>query len=241
MSSYYRVPLTDYKQFEPPVGLKLLFNNYRDELEAIRKIVKNHLFYAPYREEIRLTQGKYLTKVPLLLFNLFKKVLGQDEIEYPSQTENSSVKVFREGATTTYIQTRRERDPDARKAAIEKYGTSCMACGFNFDKFYGAEISLGYAEVHHTKPLADSDIERETSIEELVVLCSNCHRVIHRRKGDMLDWHYIRKIVRGRKKRENKEEKYYGSIQRPPARRDAGDDPDPVGGTLRLGRDGEGC
>ncbi|MCS0187470.1 HNH endonuclease [Vibrio alginolyticus] len=58
---------------------------------------------------------------------------------------------------------------------------SCEACGFNFEKFYG-ERGVDYIECHHTNPLSNTTGDQKTSLNDLSLLCSNCHRIIHRSK-----------------------------------------------------------
>ena len=53
------------------------------------------------------------------------------------------------------------------------------ACGFNFGEFYG-DIGREFIEVHHLVPLSSAG-QRETNPEtDLIVLCANCHRIVHR-------------------------------------------------------------
>ena len=59
-------------------------------------------------------------------------------------------------------------------------------CGFNFEEVYG-ERGKDYIEVHHLRPV--STLGKETKIDpktDMTVLCSNCHRMIHRRKDNVL-------------------------------------------------------
>ena len=79
-----------------------------------------------------------------------------------------------------------ERDPRLRALAVAIHGTSCMVCGFNFGEFYG-EWGRDYIEVHHVVPIAEIPESYETDpATDMVVLCSNCHRMIHRRRGSTL-------------------------------------------------------
>jgi 5-methylcytosine-specific restriction endonuclease McrA len=55
----------------------------------------------------------------------------------------------------------------------------CEICGFDFFRNYG-ELGKNYCEIHHIKPLAESEDKVITKLEDLAVLCSNCHRIIHR-------------------------------------------------------------
>lgn len=57
---------------------------------------------------------------------------------------------------------------------------ACEICGFLFSEKYG-EIGADYCEAHHLVPLADADVGRETLLSELMLVCANCHRVIHLR------------------------------------------------------------
>lgn len=54
----------------------------------------------------------------------------------------------------------------------------CEVCGFDFEDMYG-EIGHGFCEVHHLKLLSDIEKEVETKLEDLAIVCSNCHRMIH--------------------------------------------------------------
>jgi len=60
----------------------------------------------------------------------------------------------------------------------------CEVCRFDFAKTYGA-LGRGFCEVHHRKPLALGNGIRITSLRELAIVCSNCHRMLHRMRGKM--------------------------------------------------------
>jgi 5-methylcytosine-specific restriction protein A len=57
---------------------------------------------------------------------------------------------------------------------------ACETCGLVFGTKYGS-LGDGYIECHHKVPLAESG-ETKTRLEDLAVLCSNCHRMVHRRQ-----------------------------------------------------------
>lgn len=80
----------------------------------------------------------------------------------------------------------RERRPaivTAKKAQVFKTtgALKCEVCEFDFKERYGA-IGDGFCEVHHKVPLSSLNEETETKLEDLAILCSNCHRMIHRTK-----------------------------------------------------------
>lgn len=52
-------------------------------------------------------------------------------------------------------------------------------CGFDFASVYGA-IGSDYAQVHHLKPLSDRSAPAMTSLDELAIVCANCHAMVHR-------------------------------------------------------------
>jgi 5-methylcytosine-specific restriction protein A len=57
---------------------------------------------------------------------------------------------------------------------------ACEVCSFDFEKTYG-ERGNGYIECHHVAPLHVTGPIRNT-IEDLALLCANCHRMVHRRQ-----------------------------------------------------------
>ena len=79
-----------------------------------------------------------------------------------------------------------DRDPAIRKAKIAHFKSlngdvHCENCKFSFGKCYGP-LGDGYIEVHHKKMLASLLPNEVTSLSDLVLLCSNCHRMTHRKR-----------------------------------------------------------
>lgn len=60
-------------------------------------------------------------------------------------------------------------------------GYTCKACGFNFELTYGS-LGKDFIEAHHLTPLAElqGDVVYLDPKRDFSVLCSNCHRMIHR-------------------------------------------------------------
>jgi len=77
-------------------------------------------------------------------------------------------------------------------------GLACEACGFDFGSRYGFP---DFCEVHHRVPLAKNEVERETRLEDLAVLCSNCHRAIHRIRPKMPTVEELRWLVERQRQR----------------------------------------
>jgi predicted HNH restriction endonuclease len=74
-----------------------------------------------------------------------------------------------------------ERSSRLRARALAGHGTDCRVCGFSFGASYGA-LGDGFAEVHHLAPLGTLTGSVLVDPEaDVVVLCANCHRMVHRR------------------------------------------------------------
>lgn len=80
----------------------------------------------------------------------------------------------------------RERNPEIIQAKKDEFLQNhgrlfCEACGFDFQAAYG-ERGDGFIECHHNIPLHETNGTRQTRLSDLTLLCSNCHRMVHRRK-----------------------------------------------------------
>lgn len=90
----------------------------------------------------------------------------------------------REGQVLTRLHKFRERNPQlTRRKKDSVFRTTgklaCEVCGFDFFETYG-ELGEGFAECHHIRPLSQLDSIWETRLEDLSIVCSNCHRMLHR-------------------------------------------------------------
>ncbi len=100
-----------------------------------------------------------------------------------------------EGKKLNIYTTKYERDTQNRIEAIRIHGIKCMACGFDFEDVYG-KYGQDYIEVHHIKPLHTLDEEIKVNPStDLVCLCSNCHRMIHRKKDSILTLQQLKEIL----------------------------------------------
>ena len=86
-----------------------------------------------------------------------------------------------------YLQHRsRERNPAivalAKQRFEQKHGKLiCQACGFDFEREYGA-VGKGFIEAHHVVAVSELPKSARTKVEDIALLCSNCHRMVHRRR-----------------------------------------------------------
>ncbi len=55
----------------------------------------------------------------------------------------------------------------------------CQICGFSFKEIYG-DRGDRFIEAHHKQPLGQLGAKTRTRIEDIALVCSNCHRMLHR-------------------------------------------------------------
>jgi hypothetical protein len=80
-----------------------------------------------------------------------------------------------------------ERSPKIALEAKTRDGFICQVCGFNFAANYGT-LGRGFAEAHHKKPLKVFRTKKvRRSAEDLITVCANCHRMLHRLRGTSAD------------------------------------------------------
>ena len=91
---------------------------------------------------------------------------------------------FAEGTVKYEMHRKLERDSAlARRAKanrLEKTGKlQCEVCDFDFFAIYGS-LGDGFIEAHHTNPVSTLDGATKTILQSLAIVCSNCHRMLHR-------------------------------------------------------------
>ncbi|WLE96136.1 MAG: HNH endonuclease [Candidatus Electrothrix communis] len=104
----------------------------------------------------------------------------------------------KEGNPRLVAHLKRERNQtivkEKKKQALDNTGkVSCEVCSFDFYSVFGA-IGEGFCEVHHLQPLSKSDGEVNTTLEDLAIVCSNCHRILHR-QNPMLTIERLKKVI----------------------------------------------
>lgn len=110
--------------------------------------------------------------------------------------EDQDANLRTEGVPVSHYGTIYETDPQIRRLAIEYHGLRCAVCNFHFGEQYG-ENGAGYIEVHDIKPLSESGGESGVNFKtDLTVVCANCHRIIHRRRGSILSIEEMKEILK---------------------------------------------
>ena len=104
----------------------------------------------------------------------------------PEETTSDDGEESLEGRVLTRLHTYRERDSKLvalkKRRVLDDGGRLvCEVCGFDFEMTYGSR-GQQFIECHHTKPLSELKTGETTRIDDLALLCSNCHRMIHRKR-----------------------------------------------------------
>lgn len=117
----------------------------------------------------------------------------------PKRTYIPVTEIISEGTSQVVTAIKRSRSARLRSAAIEHFTQNgiikCDCCGFEFSQFYGKKYGeFSCIEIHHIRPIfayLDQDFTTTISnaLSNLLPVCPNCHRVIHKKHiyADELD------------------------------------------------------
>lgn len=160
--------LMNFRRFDPTTKSKGLERGGKDE-EIVWNLYSSNLKLLRQLSDNIRSITYSVTDIPT------SKVIDFDDLEE-----------CEEGAILTRVHRIRERDTKIvarkkQKSLQDLGGLSCEACGFDFSHTYG-DRGNGFIECHHTKPVSDLKSGEKTKISDLSLLCSNCHRMIHRKK-----------------------------------------------------------
>jgi 5-methylcytosine-specific restriction protein A len=155
--------------------------------------MSNFLRFDPTYEGRGLESGSKLDQVVWEEYESDQMLLAQVAQSIRDNYQNvselppiSDEETFREGEILTRLHRYRERDPKAtknkkKKMLAETGKLACEVCGFDFYEVYG-ELGKGFAECHHKTPVHQLEANQRTRLQDLAIVCSNCHRMLHRRK-----------------------------------------------------------
>jgi 5-methylcytosine-specific restriction enzyme A len=129
-----------------------------------------------------------------LLAATLRAAASQDDDTSAPVTPEEGEDEVEEGKIIFRLHRARERNQALAKKkkdkALQSTGTlTCEACGFDFKLTYGP-LGEGYIERHHVIPLAELG-HTKTKLQDLALLCANCHRMAHRAKP----WKSIEEIA----------------------------------------------
>jgi predicted HNH restriction endonuclease len=138
--------------------------------------LKNHIEYY---------ESTHTGKLLLIreLYSKYLKIYSKIEDAVVDEEEETS---FPEGKERFRLHRSKERNVTLIKVAKAKYlelnkRLSCQVCDFSFEENYG-DLGKGFIEAHHIFPISELTEETPTKIEDLAFVCSNCHRMLHKRR-----------------------------------------------------------
>lgn len=115
-------------------------------------------------------------RVMLPLMAAIAELIGYEEIK------EIEVKCDVEGELTESLIKKRERSSRNRLLCLSIHGDQCGVCRADPKTKYGSELG-SILEVHHIEPLAEVGTAKAYNPSiDLIPLCPNCHRAIHKRK-----------------------------------------------------------
>lgn len=183
-----KLPIHEYRpneeKFRNPNGVNLKLGNFK--------------FFDPDYSGKGMKGGSKLDE------QVFKEFYGNKEllksiakkIKYTIQDDNLRIALsnisneeiegysVKEGKVIYKLHKYRERDNRINQKKKDLYfklngKLDCEVCGFDFYVFYG-DIGKGFIEAHHRLPLSDINGESVTKLEDLALVCSNCHKMLHK-------------------------------------------------------------
>jgi len=156
--------------------------------------------YRLHPEDAMVTSGDFRSDTILSESNIIKVRVGSnfplsaDEAKRISQlwdlsdSDDFEVDEYgnNEGRILYRIHRIRERKAGLKKDYIAKYlkthkALECELCGLKPEKDYG-DLGTSLLELHHKTPLNKLTEERSTQLDDVMLVCPNCHRALH--KGD---------------------------------------------------------
>jgi HNH endonuclease len=187
MAPYYRVELAAYEPFPSSLPLRTLVDEYGDEIRGdIINAAPRFYPFNRWRATVRTVQGIYLAEATPGLYGVVRRALGLEEADGDTSSATDTHSDYVEARRLARERYYFARNPALVRAAKQHYGYGCQVCEFTFEGMYG-DVGHEYIECHHKNPLSERPEEEQqeaatTGIDEVAVVCANCHRMLHRRR-----------------------------------------------------------
>ncbi|HZL79099.1 MAG TPA: HNH endonuclease [Candidatus Limnocylindrales bacterium] len=154
-----------------------------DEIHLFyRELIKEPFTYYG-QVEVDLQKSKIHTDQPSkFIFRLLGSNLVADAETFPNLDDvDIHTVAATEGRRRLVLHLQRERNQAVvRNKKKQAAALDCEVCGFSFGRAYGNAAS-DYCEAHHLLLLSAVENTTQTRVEDLAILCANCHRVVHLR------------------------------------------------------------
>ena len=177
------------KNFRNPNGVEMKLANLRRldpdyEGEGLKSggRLEEYLWNQYYNNKSELTSVVNSILQTLEDDNLTQELESLGNLDQESQLDTTGSK---EGRILERLHKYRERNSKLvkkkKKNVLNKEGRlDCEVCGFNFQEKYG-DLGEGFIECHHVTPISQLKPDTVVTWNDLILVCSNCHRMIHRK------------------------------------------------------------
>ncbi|WP_066379381.1 MrcB family domain-containing protein [Anabaena sp. CA = ATCC 33047] len=137
---------------------------------------------ATYYSKDSMPSNEKIVADLMYFIDMYETIIEQHPIDN-SDEDSHEEDIWFEDLRKYRLHKRIERNKSLSNKAKEIHGYKCQACNFDFENQYG-EIGKNFIEAHHKIPIASLEKTNITldPLEDFIVLCSNCHRMIHRIK-----------------------------------------------------------
>ncbi|WP_259754019.1 HNH endonuclease [Pseudomonas sp. GCEP-101] len=171
--------------FRNPNGVAMKLGNFRRWDPAFTKDGKTGLWKGNQDEGVVWNEfASSPEKLAAVVRGIRSVVDMDDQLDHPLQgADEPEIHEAVEGKVLTRLHRVRERSRKLverkKKQALAKHGKlACEACEFDFQKQYG-KAGTGIIDVHHVRPLHSLQPGEKTHLDDLALLCANCHRIVH--------------------------------------------------------------
>jgi 5-methylcytosine-specific restriction protein A len=145
-------------------------------------ISRTELNEPKFSDPVWSSQGSGKTIKEEIAHELDKLWLSRVEIKDFSTADeinDSDISTLSEGGIKKINVNAYERNAEARRKCLEKWGYACTVCNFHFELRYGS-IGRKYIHVHHLQPLSSVKTSHDVEpIKDLRPVCPNCHAMLH--------------------------------------------------------------
>lgn len=150
-----------------------------DETVATAKISSSRRWNFTFKDNrLRVTHGNSVDITPYYRAPLLVEPVSPAPKSVPKPQARFQAREALEGLAREYRVAARSRSSALREGALEASLGVCEACGINFVLLLNG-VGARALQVHHKKQLSKSEVEVVTSLEDLAVLCANCHCIVH--------------------------------------------------------------
>lgn len=115
-------------------------------------------------------------------------------LSFPESQELQAI----EGGRKLVIHLKVERNPTISREAVRRHlrdsGPVCSICELDFRRRYNLGHGEHCLEAHHKLPLSLRIFPAQTNLEDFLVICPSCHRVVH--KSRAFDPDSLRRLLR---------------------------------------------